>query len=94
MSKLITIFGATGNQGGSLANYILSHPELSQQFKVRGVTRDTSKPAAQKLKDAGAEVVAADLSKSETLAEAVKGSWAVFGVTNCKQASDPILHPH
>lgn len=56
MSKLITVFGATGNQGGSVVKYILNDSELSKEFKIRGITRDTSKPAAQELAKQGVEL--------------------------------------
>jgi uncharacterized protein YbjT (DUF2867 family) len=58
MSKLITVFGATGNQGGSVVKQLLSDSKISQEFKIRGITRDTSKPAAQDLANKGVEVVA------------------------------------
>ena len=57
MSKLLTVFGATGQQGGSLINYVLKNPELSKIYKLRGITRDVSKPASVALKDKGVEVV-------------------------------------
>lgn len=57
MSKLITVFGATGNQGGSVVKHILADAELSKSFKIRGITRDTSKPAAKALADQGVELV-------------------------------------
>jgi hypothetical protein len=56
MSKLITVFGATGNQGGSVVKHILADPILSKGFKVRGITRDVSKPAAKSLSDQGVEM--------------------------------------
>jgi uncharacterized protein YbjT (DUF2867 family) len=58
MSKLITVFGATGNQGGSVIEQLLSDSKLSQDFKVRGITRDTSKPVARELANRGVELVA------------------------------------
>lgn len=57
MSKLITIFGATGNQGGSVIKHILEDPQLSNEYKIRGITRDTSKKSAQDLVKQGVEVV-------------------------------------
>ncbi len=56
MSKLITVFGATGNQGGSVIKQILADAVLSKEFKIRGITRDTSKPAAQALTKQGVEL--------------------------------------
>ena len=57
MSKLLTVFGATGLQGGSVVDYVLQHPELSKTYRLRGITRDVSKPAAAALKEKGVEVV-------------------------------------
>lgn len=57
MSKLLTVFGATGLQGGSVIDYVLQHPELSKIYRLRGITRDISKPAAIALKEKGVEVV-------------------------------------
>lgn len=56
MPKLITVFGATGNQGGSVVKYILNDLQLNNEFKIRGITRDTSKPAAQELAKQGVEL--------------------------------------
>lgn len=56
MSKLITVFGATGNQGGSVIKHILADSQLSSEFKIRGITRDVSKPAAKALADKGVEL--------------------------------------
>ena len=57
MSKLLTIFGATGKQGGSVVKSVQAHPTLSKTYKIRGVTRDPSKPAAKALAEKGVEVV-------------------------------------
>lgn len=56
MAKLITVFGATGNQGGSVIQHILADPVLSKEFSIRGITRDTSKPASQALIQRGVEM--------------------------------------
>ena len=58
MSKLITVFGATGKQGGSVIRAIQADPDLKSEFKIRGVTRDVSKPAAKELEKKGVEMVA------------------------------------
>jgi uncharacterized protein YbjT (DUF2867 family) len=57
MSKIITVFGATGQQGGSVIRTILQDETLSKEFKIRGVSRDTSKPEAQVLLKQGVELV-------------------------------------
>ncbi|KAF3406263.1 NmrA-like family domain-containing protein 1 [Talaromyces pinophilus] len=82
MSKIFTVFGATGNQGGSVIKAILADPVLSKQFKLRGVTRDPSKPAAQALTAKGVEMVTADMSSPATAAPAVENAHTVFFVTN------------
>ncbi|KAG4433673.1 hypothetical protein IFR05_010841 [Cadophora sp. M221] len=82
MSKIITVFGATGAQGGSVIKHILADGALSKEFKVRGITRDVSKPAAQALAKQGVEVVSAELNSKESVAAAIKNSHTVFLVTN------------
>ncbi|KAI1350048.1 hypothetical protein F5Y01DRAFT_165072 [Xylaria sp. FL0043] len=82
MVKLLTVFGATGQQGGALIDHILATPTLSSQFALRGVTRDASKPAAVALRERGVDIVEADLNIPSTLSVAVAGSYAIFAVTN------------
>lgn len=57
MSKILTVFGATGNQGGSVIKAVLADSVLSKEFRIRAITRDASKPAAQALAAKGVEVV-------------------------------------
>lgn len=57
MTKLITLFGATGNQGGSVIRSLLADPFLSKEYKLRGITRDITKEAAKKLSSQGVEMV-------------------------------------
>ncbi|XP_068102556.1 nmrA-like family domain-containing protein 1 isoform X2 [Hyperolius riggenbachi] len=76
--KVIVVFGATGAQGGSVASALLE----DGTFAVRAVTRDPTKPAAEKLKEAGAEVVAADLDDEKSLEAALSGAYGTFVVTN------------
>jgi uncharacterized protein YbjT (DUF2867 family) len=57
MSKLLTVVGATGAQGGALIAHVLKHSKLSKIYKLRGITRDVTKPAAIALEEEGVEVV-------------------------------------
>ncbi|CAI7612241.1 hypothetical protein CBS147355_9713 [Penicillium roqueforti] len=82
MANLITVFGATGNQGGSVIDAILNDSQLSKEFKIRGITRDTTKKSAQDLAKRGVDVVSANLDSVESLTAALKGSHTVFLVTN------------
>ncbi|GKZ22860.1 hypothetical protein AbraIFM66951_004984 [Aspergillus brasiliensis] len=81
MSKIITVFGATGKQGGSVIRTILNDAELSKQFKVRGITRDASKPEAQELAKQGVEIRTADMNSKDSIRSALEGSHSVFLVT-------------
>jgi len=89
MSKIFTVFGATGNQGGSVIKAVLGHPQLSKSIKIRAVTRDVNKASSVALKEKGAEVVAADMNDKKSIFEAIKGSSYVFGVTNYWEKMDP-----
>lgn len=82
MSKILTVFGATGLQGGSVISAVLASPTLSKTFKIRGITRDPSKPSGQALAAKGVEPVKADMNDKASLQAAIKGSYAVFAVTN------------
>lgn len=77
--KIITVFGATGAQGGGLARAILSDPK--SEFAVRAVTRNASSDSAKALAAAGAEVVEADLGHPESVLAAMKGAYGAFCVT-------------
>ena len=76
--KTILVFGATGAQGGSVARSLLSRG----RFDVRAITRNPDSPAAQALRDLGAEVVKGDLDDPSSLAAALDGCYGAFGVTN------------
>ena len=81
MANILTIFGATGQQGGSIVDYVINDPELSKQYKVRAITRDLTSSAAQTLLQKGVEVVKADSDDQESLKQAMQGAHTVFGVT-------------
>ncbi|KAE8449621.1 hypothetical protein EG329_007951 [Mollisiaceae sp. DMI_Dod_QoI] len=83
--KILVVFGATGNQGGSVITTVLNDPVLAEQFQLRGITRDPSKPSAAALADKGVSLVKADLDDKESLKLALKDAYAVFAVTNWQE---------
>lgn len=62
--KVLVVFGATGSQGGSVIKSFLSDPKASQEFRIRGITRDPSKPNAKALAEKGVETVTVGTSYS------------------------------
>lgn len=84
-SQLITVYGATGAQGGSVVQSLLQNK--SQAFKIRGITRNPDSDKAKALKEQGVEVVKADGLVKQEVVEAFKDSWGVFVNTN---SDDPV----
>lgn len=98
---IIAVTGATGMQGGSVAQRLLE----DGSFKVRALTRKVDSDKAKgssfllhraneaahsrilELKAKGAEVVFADYENYESLVAAFQGAYVVFGVTNCETTS-------
>ncbi|KAJ7343685.1 NmrA-like domain-containing protein, partial [Mycena albidolilacea] len=78
---LIVIVGSTGNQGGSI---IQALAEFDKPYRIRGITRDVTKPATQKLGSQGVEMVNVALSveNADTVRKAFLGADMVFIVTN------------
>ncbi|KAF5004134.1 hypothetical protein FDECE_9348 [Fusarium decemcellulare] len=81
MSKIITVFGATGSQGGSVVKTFLQDQKLKAEWTVRGVTRDASSSRAQALASQGVEVVVADVNDKASLVAAMAGATTVFSMT-------------
>ena len=81
MTGLLVVFGATGQQGGSLIEYVLADPTLSKRFKLRAVTRNASSSGARELEQKGVEVVQADADDANTLKSALKAAHTIFAVT-------------
>jgi uncharacterized protein YbjT (DUF2867 family) len=75
--KIIAVTGATGQQGGAVARHL-----LGQGWKVRALTRDPNKPAAQALAQAGAELAPGDMERRAELEAAFQGAYGVFSVQN------------
>ncbi|KAK0764729.1 hypothetical protein N5P37_002196 [Trichoderma harzianum] len=83
--KLICVVGATGNQGGSVARRF-----LAAGFRVRGLTRNSSSPAAIELASQGAELFEANLDDPNSLDQAFAGANVIFSVTDYWE---PFFHP-
>lgn len=77
--KIIAILGATGAQGGGLADAILS--DENSEFAVRAITRNASSDTAKELASKGAEVVQADVDNPDSLKSAFEGAYGVYAVT-------------
>jgi uncharacterized protein YbjT (DUF2867 family) len=73
--KIILVTGATGRQGGATARHLLTNG-----WRVRALTRDPQKPAAQALQQAGAEVIQGDYDDRASLDAAMHGVYGVFSV--------------
>lgn len=83
-NQTILVTGATGNQGGAVARHLLQRGN----FMVRAFVRDPNKPAAQALKQAGAELVFGDFSDRASLDRAMLGAVGVFSVQNFQDGLD------
>jgi uncharacterized protein YbjT (DUF2867 family) len=86
-AKVIAVVGATGRQGGGLARALLEDPRGG--FRLRALTRNPDAESARALKDAGAEVVRADLDDRASLARAFRGAHGAFCLTNAWEHFSP-----
>src|SRR5690349_19804615 len=80
-NRTILITGATGNQGGAVAQAL-----QGTGFHLRGLTRNPDSEQARALARQGIEVVKGDLDNEVTLRRALAGAWGVFGVQNAGEA--------
>ncbi len=78
--KIITVFGATGAQGGGLAHAILA--DKDSEFALRAVTRKPDSDAAKALAAAGAQIAVADMDDAASVLRALEGAFGAFCVTN------------
>lgn len=78
---IILVSGATGQQGGAIANEL-----LGAGWRVRAMTRRPESEAARALTGRGAEVVQADLDDEASLRRALAGAWGAVGVQNTWEA--------
>ncbi|KAH7108584.1 NAD(P)-binding protein [Auriculariales sp. MPI-PUGE-AT-0066] len=79
-APLVVIVGATGNQGSAVVAGLAGS---SKPYRVRGFTRDPSKPAGQKLAQQGVEVVALsiELTNAAAVQQAFRGADVAFIMT-------------
>jgi len=86
-APLVVVVGSTGIQGGSV---IKALSDSDRAYRIRGVTRDPSKPSAVALAEQGVEVVACDLTvdNKEQVFRVVSGASYFFAVTNFWEHTD------
>src|SRR5438874_869162 len=72
---LILVFGATGQQGGSVVAAL-----LKAGWPVRALVRDPASGKSAALREAGVEIVQGDFSDAASLRAAMNGVYGVFSV--------------
>ncbi|KAJ7745963.1 hypothetical protein B0H14DRAFT_3117479 [Mycena olivaceomarginata] len=75
--RIVSVFGATGLQGGAVVDALLK----DGTFVPRAISRDPDSEASKKLKGRGVQVVKGDPLDKAGLVSALRGSEAVFAVT-------------
>jgi uncharacterized protein YbjT (DUF2867 family) len=83
-NQIILVTGATGNQGGAIARHLLQRGK----FRVRALVRDQNKPAAQALKQVGAELVQGNFNDRDSLDRALKGVYGIFSIQDFRDGVD------
>ena len=83
--EILVVVGATGAQGGGVARAALA----DGQYRVRAITRKPTSEKAQALRNAGAEIVVADLDDVDSLVRALEGAQRAFFVTNFWEILSP-----
>ncbi|GKU15265.1 unnamed protein product [Fusarium langsethiae] len=81
--KVAVVIGATGLQGGSVAQVLSAS---SHKYTVRGLSRNLSSSKAQALSQMGVEMRQADLDDPESLRSAFQGAHVIFAMTDFWQA--------
>src|SRR5215204_4075046 len=73
--KTIFVTGATGNQGGAVADHL-----LRRGHRVKALTRNPALPKAMRLQKEGAVMIKGDLTNPFSYKEHVKNVDAIFSV--------------
>ncbi|KAJ7133280.1 NAD(P)-binding protein [Mycena epipterygia] len=86
-APLTVIVGITGRQGGSVARALIAS---DKPYRLRGLSRDITKPAAQAFAEQGVEMVAVNLSadKPEDALKAFAGADIAFEIAVGKMLVD------
>lgn len=71
----ILVFGATGQQGGSVATAL-----LRAGFQVRAFVRDPASSTSIALRDAGAEIAQGTFADTESVRRSIEGVHGIFSV--------------
>ncbi|HEY9677579.1 MAG TPA: NmrA/HSCARG family protein [Drouetiella sp.] len=77
MTDIFLVTGATGAQGGAVAQSLLARGKT-----VRALVRDPNKDAAKALQDRGVELAVGSYDDSESLKNAMKNVHGVFSLQN------------
>lgn len=77
-APIFVVVGSTGGQGGSVVRAIQASLE---PYRVRAITRDATKPAAQALQSLGCDVVQADVATPDGAKKAFEGAEIAFVMT-------------
>ncbi|KAJ6528637.1 NAD(P)-binding protein [Mycena vulgaris] len=92
VSKLLTapltiIVGITGKQGGSVARALIAS---DKPYRLRGLSRDITKPTAQKFAAQGVDMITVNLNaeKPDDTVKAFAGADVVFAMTNWNEYLD------
>ena len=84
----ILVFGATGRQGGSVANAL-----LKAGWPVRALVLDSTKAASLQLRNAGVELVQGSFEETKVIRTAMKDAYGVFSVLPASLAAeDEVRH--
>ena len=87
---VLAVFHATGQQGSSVIDNVLSDSDLSKRYSIRALTRDTASAKAVALKSREVEVAYADTENAPSLQAALEGTDFVFAVTTPDFSADAV----
>lgn len=76
--KVLGVIGATGQQGGSVVDFVLNDAKLSAEYSIRAITRDPAKATQLQGK---VELVEGDSTDENGFATALKGVDVLFAMT-------------